>query len=70
MKIGKNKFILRFVKNINKEFGFAQYEILPSLTFIKTEKYIETGVTLPMYLLSLSFLCYEVYLEFTPNDID
>ena len=70
MKIGKHSLNTRFVKNINKEFGFAQYVILPSITFIKSEKFIETGVTIPIYILSFSFLCYEVYLEFTPNDID
>ena len=70
MKIGKHRLGFRFVKNINEEFGFAQYNLLPSLVFIKTEKFIETGVTIPIYILSLSFLCYEVYLEFTPNDVD
>jgi hypothetical protein len=70
MKIGKHSLNVRFLKNITKEFGFAQYALLPTITFIKTEKFVETGVTTPMYLLSLSFLCYEIYLEFTPNDLD
>lgn len=66
MRIGKNKIEFYCHKTWFKD-GFKQFNLIPTLYYVITERFIETGVSTSAYIISINFLIWDIGFIFSKD---
>jgi hypothetical protein len=62
------KIKIDFQNTTCHEIGFYQYSLLPTIHFIRSVEQIDDETELPIYILSLSFLNFEMMVSLRNKD--